>query len=181
MNNLIKNLHKDYRKDEYIKEVMGVAGKELSKTSQKTKNLNDEFFFDTMSAVGIALYEGNLDFKTTGSIGDRRNQIEARWKTAGKCDLELLQTIANSWRNGEIAVLFINGGIIINFISLVGVPYDIENLKLAIETAKPAHLSISWNFIYRTFGMVKNFGETTQYWKDKGYTWGDMRDKEGIS
>lgn len=178
MNNLIRNLHRDYREDEYINSIMGAADEELIKTSERRKEVNNEFFFDTMSAVGIALYERNLDFKTTGSIEDRRSQIEARWKTAGKCDLELLQTIANSWRNGEISVLFIDAGIVINFISLIGIPYDIENLKLAIETAKPAHLSITYKFIYRTWGMVKNLGYTCGYYKQRGYTCREMREKE---
>jgi len=178
---LIQNLHKDFRQDEYIGEVLGAAGEELDVQKNKIQNAREEFFFDTMGMLGVAVYEDQLAMTTSGSIENRRNQVEAKWKTAGKCDLELLQRISNSWRNGEISVLFTAAKIEIVFVSLVGIPDDIESLKIALETAKPAHIPISYTFKFRTFGMVKALGQTTQYWKDKGYTWKDMREKEGIS
>jgi hypothetical protein len=176
---LLNNLHKDYREDPYLESLMESSGKELETIGTKSSNLNNEFFFDTMTAFGVAMYEKEMDFDTTGSLEDQRNQIEARWKTAGKCDLELLQIIANSWRNGEITVLFTNAKIEIVFISLIGIPYDIENLKYAIETAKPAHIPISYTFRYRTWGMVNSLGNTWGYYNTQGYTWEEMREKEG--
>jgi hypothetical protein len=176
---LLNNLHKDYRGDPYLSSIMESSGEELEKIESKCGNLINEFFFDTMTAFGIAVYEKELDFKTTGSLDDKRNQIEARWKTAGKCDLELLQIIANSWRDGEITVLFTGAKIEIVFISLIGIPYDIVNLKYAIETAKPAHIPISYTFRYRTWGMAKSFGNTWGYYKSKSYTWKEMREMEG--
>ncbi len=176
---LLNNLHKDYRGDPYLSSIMESSGGELETIESKCGNLTNEFFFDTMTAFGIALYEKELNFKTTGSLDDKRNQIEARWKTAGKCDLELLQIIANSWRNGEITVLFTDAKIEIIFISLIGIPYDIQNLKYSLETAKPAHIPISYNFKYRTWGMVNALGNTWGYYNTQGYTWKEMREREG--
>ena len=61
---------------------------------------------------------------------------------SGKCDVELLQTIANSWRNGVIKVLFVDATIEIKFVSLVGIPDDLNTLKFMIDEAKPAHLTL---------------------------------------
>ena len=176
---LLNNLHKDYREDPYLNSSMEAAGNQLDASETSVSNINNEFFFDTMTMFGVALYEKELNFKTTGSFEDKRNQIEARWKTAGKCDLNLLQVIANSWRNGEVTVLFTAAKIEIVFISLIGVPYDIENLKYALETARPAHIPIIYKFQYRTWGMVKDLGNTWGYYKNLGYTWKEVREKEG--
>jgi hypothetical protein len=176
--NLLNNLNKIIRKDKYVDNVMTPQGEDLESIALKIIELSNEYFFDTMSLEGIAVYERQMDFKTIGTLEDRRQQIEARWKTAGKCSLELLQNIANSWRNGLVEIQFISGVIEVTFSSLVGVPSDLEGLKKAIGEAKPAHLGINYSFKYSTWGMVKDLGQTTQYWKDKGYTYTQMREQE---
>ena len=90
----------------------------------------------------------------------------------------MLKDIANSWKNGRVDIKFIAGTIEIIFDSTVGVPSDLEGLKKAIGEAKPAHLGINYSFKFRTWGMVKALGKTTQYWKDKGYTYTQMREQE---
>lgn len=174
---LLGNLHKIFREDKYIKNLMEASGKELDDIENKTDQLGKEFFFDTMSPVGIAVLENQLDFKATGdSIEGKREQLEARWKTAGKCDLELLKIIANSWRNGEVSVLFTNAVIEITFISIVGIPNNVEALKRSLGEAKPAHLPINYTFKYRTWGMLlpKTWGYYMQY------TWGQVLKQEVI-
>lgn len=177
---LIANLNKIYRNDKYIDNIMGAAGIDLKEVEEDIKTVGTEFFFDTMDKAGIDIYSRQLDITTTGELEDKRNQIEAKWKTTGKCDLELLQDIANSWRNGQVEIKFLNGIIQVTFNSLVGVPEDLEGLKAAIKEAKPAHLGINYSFKYRTFGMVKALGQTTQYWKDKGYTYTQLREQEEL-
>jgi len=175
--NLLENLHKIFRSDNYIDNLMGASGKELDDIENKIDHLGKEFFFDTMSPVGIAVLENQLDFKTTGdSVEGKREQLEARWKTAGKCDLELLKIIANSWRNGEVSVLFTNAVIEITFISIVGIPNNVEALKRSLGEAKPAHLPINYTFRYRTWGML--CPKTWGYYKQ--YTWGQVLKQEVI-
>ena len=121
--------------------------------------------------------EKELDYKTKATtIEGKRIEIEARWKTTGKCDLELLQTIANSWRNGEIDVKFINGTIEIVFISLIGIPDDIEVLKASLGEAKPAHLGINFQYRYRLWGDLPP--KTWEYYSQ--FTWEEVMKKEGI-
>nr|DAW01145.1 MAG TPA: tail protein [Caudoviricetes sp.] len=174
---LLKNLHKIFRKDLYLNNVLGAGGNRLDSIERKVEALEKEIFFDTMSDVGIAIMEKELDYTTnSSSLGGKRQEIEARWKTAGKCDLKLLQAIADTWRTGEVAILFTEAVIKISFISVVGIPYDVENLKAAIDEAKPAHLPIEYIFTYRTWGMLPP--KTWGYYKN--YTWDEVRSKEGI-
>ncbi|MEG0840793.1 MAG: DUF2313 domain-containing protein [Cetobacterium sp.] len=174
---IINNLHKVFRNDPYIQTLLWEAGKRLDNISSKAENIEKEFWFDTMSAMGIAILENQMDYKSMGkTIADKREELEGRWKIAGKCDLQLLQTIANSWRNGEVAVLFTNACIKITFISIIGIPRDVESLKAAINEAKPAHLPVEYTFRYRTWGnLLQN---TWGYYKQ--YTWGQVLRREGI-
>ena len=174
---LLENLHKVFRGDNFIKNLVGASGKELDDIENKIDQLGKEFFFDTMSPVGIAVLENQLDFKATGdSIEGKREQLEARWKTAGKCDLELLKIIANSWRNGEVSVLFANAVIEITFISIVGIPNNIEALKRSLGEAKPAHLPINYTFAYRQHIQLEPF--THEHLKQ--YIHLELREKENL-
>ncbi|MGL6063772.1 MAG: putative phage tail protein [Fusobacteriaceae bacterium] len=167
---IIKNLHKIFRKDLYINSLLGSAGSKLDELSNKANDLEKEYWFDTMSGIGIAIMENQMNYKCLGeSIEEKREDIEGRWKISGKCDLELLRVIANSWRNGQVAIMFKKAVIEVTFISIVGIPLDIEALKKSIGEAKPAHLPINYNFRYRVWGMLppKNWSYYSQYtWKD---------------
>lgn len=174
---ILNNIHKVFRRDPYLRSLLGAAGTRLQKTDIKIDELEKEFWFDSMSDVGIAILEDQLDYiAKSATIEGKREELEARWKISGKCDLKLLQIIANSWRNGQVAVMFTDAIIEITFISIVGIPRDIEALKAAIEEAKPAHLPVRYTFKYRTWGLVKN--QNWGYWKN--YTWNEMLTKEGI-
>ncbi|MGL5315187.1 MAG: hypothetical protein ACRC92_18170, partial [Peptostreptococcaceae bacterium] len=121
--------------------------------------------------------EDQLAYNTmSNTLEGKREELEGRWKTSGKCDLKLLQTIANSWRNGQVGVMFTNACIQITFISIVGIPRDIDALKGAIEEAKPAHLPVEYTFRYRTWGnLLQN---TWGYYKQ--FTWEQILRREGI-
>lgn len=174
---LINNLHKIFREDPYIQSLLFSAGERLDYLDKQADNTGKEFWFDTMSEIGIAILEKQMDYYATSeTIEGKREELEGRWKIAGKCNLELLQKIADSWRNGEIAVMFTNAVIEITFISLIGIPRDIDSLKKSLDEAKPAHLPIKYKFIYRTWGDVKQ--RTYEYYKN--YTWGDILKAEGV-
>lgn len=174
---IVNNLHKVFRSDPYINNLLGVAGQRLDNYEVSAESLQKEFWFDTMSMLGIAILEEQLAYNTMSkTLEGKREEIEGRWKITGKCDLQLLQTIANSWRNGEVAVLFTNACIKITFISIIGIPRDIESLKAAIDEAKPAHLPVEYTFRYRTWGnLLQN---TWGYYKQ--FTWGQVLRREGI-
>lgn len=174
---LINNLHKIVRKDQFINAILNSPGVHLDELKEKLVLIQKEFLFSTMSLERIQALEKELNYKTeSNTIEGKRIEIEARWKTKGKCDLELLQTIANNWRNGEVEVKFINGVIFINFISIIGVPDGVETLIAAITEAIPAHLGINFNYIYRLWKDLPP--ETWEHYNQ--YTWEEVMKKEGI-
>ena len=173
---LLNNLQKLFRNDEFIKALFNSAGQALTSLNADITALEKERWFDTMSLIGVGIFENRLGFKTSNnsSIEDRRSQIEARWKMGGKSDLELLQNLADSWNNGAIEIKFNNDTIEVKFISIYGIPSDLAGLKNSLETAKPAHLAITYTFKYRTWGELK-----TKTWANlKTKTWKDLREGE---
>lgn len=174
---LISNLHKIFREDPYIQSLLFSAGERLDYLDKQANNTGKEFWFDTMSEIGIAILEKQMDYYATSeTLAGKREELEGRWKIAGKCDLELLQKIADSWRNGEVAVMFTNAVIEITFISIIGIPKDLDALKKTIEEAKPAHLPIKFIFKYRSWGMILP-NEWEHY---KKYTWEQVLKMEGV-
>ncbi|WP_333860809.1 putative phage tail protein [Clostridium sp.] len=140
---LINNLHQIYRNDEWIIEIFNSAGLSLDGIISMLLQMYNNYWFDTMDLDTIAILEKLLDFKTNPNtaIEDRRSQLEARWKSNNKCDLNLLKSIVNSWRNdGYTDVKFKNGRIQIIFTGNLIIPRDLSGLEKALEEIKPAHL-----------------------------------------
>jgi hypothetical protein len=156
--NLIKHLHRLYRNDPWVQQMFNSAGITLDNIEDTIEELKKQYWFDTMTDFGIKELESMLNFKTdpTASIEDRRSQLEARWKSNGKCDIYLLQAICDSWKNGDIDVQFVNGNIQIKFVGETGVPNDLEGLEKALDEVKPAHLILIYSFRYLLIKEIDN-------------------------
>lgn len=174
---LLNNLHKLIRRDKYIQDILNASGIELDQLKEKMSQLEKEFLFESMSQERIDALEKELNFKAKSEkIEIKRLELEARWKTRGKCTLELLQETANVWRNGEVEVKFIDGAINIEFTSVVGVPYGIEHLKKALTEAIPAHLGINFKIRNRVWCNLPP--KTWKYYSN--YTWKELVEREDI-
>lgn len=144
---LINNLHKIVRKDEFINTILNPAGLHLDKLKNRINLIQKEFLFSTMSLERIKALEKELSYKTNSiTLEGKRIEIEARWKTSGKCDLELLQTIANTWKPETVTIKFINGDIQVDFLGGINGDFDLIGLRNALDEAKPAHLWLVLTF-----------------------------------
>lgn len=153
---IINNLHKIFREDPYINNLLGTGGERLDNLSMKSEVIEKEYWFDTMSAIGIALMEEQMAYRCMGrSLEQKRIELEARWKTSGKCDLDLLQTIADTWINGDAKVSFKDAHIMLEFKEN---PDDVYMLISAVEAAKPAHVPIGYRYILENAKAIVNSG-----------------------
>lgn len=141
--NLISNIHKLFKKDPYINAVLESVGTEFDRIERKLILLKKEYLFSTMSLEKIEALEKELAYKTKAkTIEAKRIEIEARWKSSGKCDIELLQKIADSWQAEKTKITFIDGYINIDFIGGMNADNDLSSLLEALNITKPAHLPI---------------------------------------
>ncbi|MBE1305832.1 DUF2313 domain-containing protein [Clostridium botulinum] len=146
---LIANLHKRVRKDPYIKELCNSSGVEMDTVENVLEDIKKQFKFQTMT-WGADLLASEMGIKLDPSLKqDEKNSIiSARWKSEGKADLNLLQAICNSWKNGNVKVSFTEGRIVLKFVGEYGIPTDLDNLKKQINLSKPTHLPVEYLFAY---------------------------------
>lgn len=162
--NLIQNMHKIFREDDWLKEIFKSGGNELDTLKSAMVELEKQYSFKTISLEFLSFYEKVLAIKTNplSSIEDRRSFVEAKWKSSGKCTLDFIQAICNSWKNGEIEVGFVGGKIQIKFAGATGIPNDLKGLKDAIEEAKPCHLAVDYLFKYLLIKDIHNVKTISQ-------------------
>ena len=68
--------------------------------------------------------------------------------------------------------MFFNSVIIIKFISIIGIPKRLDDLKIAIEKVIPCHLGVSYEFKYNILNDLTPY--TLQEFVDKGLTLNDL-------
>lgn len=79
----------------------------------------------------LAIEERDAGLASTGTLEERRTALIARWRGSGKCDVDLIQRVCDSWKNGEISVGFAKGVIVLTFIGAYGIPAPAEACRIA--------------------------------------------------
>ena len=87
---------------------------------------------------------------------------------------EKLKNIAKTYECGDIEVIqnYSSYSIIIKFVSILGIPKRLSDLKKAIEKVVPCHLGISYDFKYNTLNDLTPY--TLQEFVSKGLTLDDL-------
>lgn len=146
---LLEMLYKQYQFDPWVQALYQMAGGQLDHVEFSISDLHDQRFFDT-ATWGLAIYERALGItpRVGQTMEERRAVVQAKWLSGGKVDLALLQTIASAWFPDDVQVGFANGKITMTLCMREPTTVDMERLREAIETTKPAHLPISYYLRY---------------------------------
>lgn len=88
----------------------------------------------------------------------RRSVIKSKLRGQGTITVELIKNVSESYSNGEVDIIenVKPYTFEIKFIGKKGIPPNIEDLKIAIESIKPAHLAVIYTFTYNTYNVIKN-------------------------
>ena len=173
----LMNFNKIFRSDQYLIDLCNSIGIELNAVEELMQKIYANMFFDTMDEeLGIPAIAKNLQltFPDNSTIAEKRNMIQAKWKSKGKCSEELLQSIANSWKNGEITVKFENDIIKVTFANSAGVPEGIDNLKQAFDEVKPAYLLVEYLFNWLNWNLKDSWDLNWNYWDNLNLSWDDL-------
>ena len=147
----INNFNKIFRTDPYVKSLVNSIGIEMDNALVVAQKIYANMFFDTMTEdLGIPIYANTLklNLREDLTLDEKRSIIEAKWKSKGKCNEELMQAIADSWKYGAVKVDMVDGRIKFNFIASSEIPTDLSGLKNALAEVKPAYLLIDYIFNY---------------------------------
>ena len=143
--NMLRSLPVAYRTDKWVCDLLeAIRGLD---ESQRTEMLDTaaQLFPASMTWL-LETEERAANLPSTGTLEERRTALIARWRGAGKCDVERIQSVCDSWRNGEISVGFAKGVIVLTFVGAYGMPDNtaLAVLRDAIEQTVPCHLAVKY-------------------------------------
>lgn len=112
------------------------------------------------------------------TLEDRKTFLLSILRGIGVTNVERLKNIAKSHECGDIEVVqnYSSYSIIIKFVSILGIPKRINDLKMTIEKVIPCHLGVSYEFKYNTLNDLTPY--TLQEFVSKGLTLNDLLDKD---
>lgn len=162
---MIKTLPLFVRKSKVFNEIFNSEDKQIANLELSNEDVEQQMSVDT-ATWGLKIFEKELDIKTdtTKSYRERRDKIKSKMRSmVGKVDAELIKTIAETYIDGQVGVLFEGGRIKLKFninnidsreyhkvfeFNVGMTPAypesknGFENVSLAIDEVKPAHLRL---------------------------------------
>lgn len=153
---------KDYLPDIYdditeIEELLETEATELDELDLNIISISNDIYIDIAEDDGLKRYE--KIFKIVVPVGatleERRSVIKSRLRGIDKLSATVIKNISLAYQNGEVNVSFLPSNIIINFLSVIGVPSNINQLKNYLNERKPSHLGIIYLYRYLIINEVQ--------------------------
>ena len=175
---MIKRLPSYYRKSKVVKDLYAVIKKVLDKVSKRISIEDLRLFITTTDLFSlhekdVGLSGINADYET------KRSRVLARIQGNNLLTKSEFESLIEIYDKSGCTITedYPNYTVTILFSGMTGVPYNIEQIKAAIEEVKPAHIKIEYDFQYNTWGDVK---KKFKAWKDtKELMWDDVRKYDG--
>ena len=150
--NMLGSLPTAYRKDAWVIALLSaIAGVDDAQRADADETAQ-QMFLDSMTwALAIEERIAGITPAAGASVEERRSVLQAKWRSAtGKCDVDLIQRVCDSWQNGEVDVDFVDGEIVLRFVGAYGVPDAdaLAALQSAVQEVIPAHLAVAYLYRY---------------------------------
>jgi uncharacterized protein YmfQ (DUF2313 family) len=120
----------------------------------------EECFVNTASRL-LSRYEKIYGIAVNVNKSDefRRERIEARIRGVGTVTKQMIVDTAASYSNGYVEIIEdpANYSFKVKFVGTIGVPANMADLILTIEEIKPAHLSYTFEYVYRTHEQLHTY------------------------
>lgn len=132
----------------------------------------------TASGWGLELWETayGIPVEVDKDTEFRRTRIVSKLRGQGTPTAELIRAVAASFVNGEVEVVEHSGEyyFVVKFVSVLGVPPNIEDLTAAINEIKPAHMRFVYEYIFRQWQSLRPY----TWGQLAGKTWKEAREEE---
>lgn len=150
--NMLASLPTAYRKDAWVIALLSAIADVDSTQRADADETAQQMFLDSMTwALAIEERIAGITPAAGASLEERRSVLQAKWRSAtGKCDVDLIQRVCDSWQNGEVDVDFADGEIVLRFVGAYGVPDAdaLAALQSAVQEVIPAHLAVTYLYRY---------------------------------
>ena len=133
-------------------------------------------YIEDMNEEALSKLEKEFKIKPDSemTLEDRKDFLLSILRGIGVTNVEKLKTIAKTYECVDIEVIqnYSSYSIIIKFVSILGIPKRLNDLKKAIEKVVPCHLGISYEFKYNILNDLTPY--TLQEFVTKGLTLDDL-------
>jgi hypothetical protein len=150
----------DYRETEPLKSIYEATGTETGLLFDRIIDALSQFFVAISTAWGLTRWESDLDLPdgTGQTLSERRSRIISKIRGAGASTKSLIETVAESYDNGDIEIIEDNANyqFTVKFISTYGVPSNLIDLQTQIEEIKPAHLAVLYEYLYTLYSDLED-------------------------
>ena len=166
--NLMSRLPSYYLESNEVINIQNSIEKEGNLAQEAVEDLFLQLFIDS-ATWGLDFWEILYGIKVNVSkdYGLRRSKIKSKMRGTGTTTVELIKNISESFVNGEVEVIEHNEEYYfeVKMVSVKGIPPNMQDLKDAIEEAKPAHLGVIYVILYNTHEDLKrlNHGQMAAY------------------
>lgn len=173
------DFYPEHLKNKTMIEIIKAEQLQIEKEEESIELLINEFFVDTaVRSIPIWCKFVGIEDDTDLDLDTRRSNVKAALKTQEVTTVQVIKNIAESYSNGTCEVIedYSNYSFKIKFISTIGIPKRIGEMKKIIDMVKPAHLDYDFEFKYITWGDTKVYGKPASWYKSKGLTFKDVRE-----
>jgi hypothetical protein len=154
---LIDYLPSYYNDSKVFSELLKAFANEINSNNYAISDLGNQLFVDT-ATWGLDVWEKQFAIYTDLSkpYQDRREVIKAKMRGFGTCTIEMIENTALSYTNAEIEVIENNPNysFAVKFVSMKGIPRDINAFKNTLDAIKPAHLAYTLEYTYTVWNDV---------------------------
>lgn len=149
-----------YDKNTTMQELQGILTDKVNAAISGTGATVDECFIETASAL-LARYEKiyGITVDVTKLDDFRREILRAKIAGVGTVTKQMLIDTASSYSNGTVEVIEHpeTYSFVVKFTGTLGIPPNMVGLTNTINEVKPAHLAFSFEYTYRTHGMLTGY------------------------
>lgn len=168
---------KYYAESKVATNILDREAQEFSKLNADIYDVLAQFSIET-ATWGLTRWERIFGLATdlTKTYGQRREILLARKRGVGAVSAELIENVASAYSNGAVAVTANVPAytIIVTFVSEMGIPDQINELRAAVRDITPAHLAINYVFRFYTYGELTASGKTYAQVASAGKTYAQL-------
>lgn len=149
-----------YRGNKTMEELQGILSTDIEELAAHFSEAIDQCFVSTATAL-LSRYEViyGLTVDVAKSDTFRRERLIARARGTGTVTSKMIKDVAMSYSNGEVDVIEYPGEyrFVVKFVGTKGLPPNMADLTVTIEEIKPAHLSYTFEYVYRTHAELTSY------------------------
>jgi Uncharacterised protein conserved in bacteria (DUF2313) len=139
--------------------------------SSITSMINQSFIGTTDTEIARWEKIFGLPIRPSVPLADRITTVKAKMRGIGVVNASQIKRTADAFTNGDVDVIEKPStyDVEIKFVSIRGIPPNIDDCKAAINAIIPAHIKVSYTFAYLVWNELDNSLMT--YDSLDAYTW----------